>query len=303
MAGVVDETGTMPAKSFSSNSISSPVSLDGSDGAQSHNNSSNNNNGGGNNGGGMVKGLVIKAACLVGGAFLLRKLTKTTTRRDHARMVAQCLTGEKYSTEQASRDPMTYFNLRLLTCPATVRADGARVLYFEQAFWRTPERPYRQRFYMVKPCPKDMKCDVEVGSYAVRDIEEYRNFCDRPRNQRPQPEEILGDMAEHLTTVYLSHCERGQRCLYEGSTPPGGFPNSWNGASSCTSELTLFRNGEIHCWDRAYDDSGNQVWGVKQGPYEFKPTSSSTVSGSMLEPSSSLMFSPKKAGSKLVATM
>ncbi len=46
-----------------------------------------------------------------------------------------------------------------------------------------------------------------------------------------------------------------------------------------------------------------QVWGVKQGPYEFKPTSSSTVSGSMLEPSSSLMFSPKKAGSKLVATM
>jgi hypothetical protein len=32
-----------------------------------------------------------------------------------------------------------------------------------------------------------------------------------------------------------------------------------NGASSCTSELTLFRNGEIHCWDRAYDDSGNQV--------------------------------------------
>ncbi len=125
----------------------------------------------------------------------------------------------------------------------------------------------------------------------------------------------LQDMAEHLTTVYLSHCERGQRCLYEGSTPPGGFPNSWvwcisptcmlfwwltklawawilclcncwvrywfmnesmlslwmvkdfdfdfcclqNGASSCTSELTLFRNGEIHCWDRAYDDSGNQV--------------------------------------------
>jgi hypothetical protein len=102
MAGVVDETGTIPAKSFSSNSISSPVSLDGSDGsdgAQSHNNSSNNNNGSGNNGGGMVKGLVIKAACLVGGAFLLRKLTKTTTRRDHARMVAQCLTGEKVGFE------------------------------------------------------------------------------------------------------------------------------------------------------------------------------------------------------------
>lgn len=32
----------------------------------------------------------------------------------------------------------------------------------------------------------------QVGSYAVRDIEEYRNFCDRPKNQRPQPEETLG---------------------------------------------------------------------------------------------------------------
>lgn len=35
------------------------------------------------------------------------------------------------------------------------------------------------------------------------------------------------DTAEHLTTMYLSRCERGKRCLYEGSTPPDGFPNSW----------------------------------------------------------------------------
>lgn len=88
---------------------------------------------------------------------------------------------------------------------------------------------------MVKPCPKDLKCDVEVGiwsvlhfdllkqmfhrcmielcifcllvlnsrlfltlfeeqvsSYAIRDVEEYKNFCDRPKDQRPQPEEVLG---------------------------------------------------------------------------------------------------------------
>ncbi|KAL2650607.1 hypothetical protein R1flu_018735 [Riccia fluitans] len=239
-------------------------------------------NGNGGNGRRLARSLVIKGLCLVGGAFLLKHLTKTTTRRDHARIVAQTLSGEKFSTEQAARDPMTYFNLRMLTCPATVLADGSRVLYFEQAFWRTPERPYRQRFYMVKPCPKEMKCDVEVASYAVRDIEEYRNYCDRPKNQRPQPLEVVGDMAEHLTTVYLSKCERGRRCLYEGSTPPGGFPNSWNGATRCTSELTVYKSGEIHCWDRAYDDEGNQVWGVRQGPYEFKPGNSST-SGIMSE--------------------
>lgn len=245
-----------------------------------------------NNNGRAVRGFVVKALCVVGGALLLRKLTKSTTRWDHTKTVAQALSGEKYSTEQAARDPMTYFNLRLLTCPATILADGSRVLYSEQAFWRTPEKPYRQRLYKVKPCPKEMKCDVEVASYAVRDVEEYRNFCDRPKNQRPQPEEVVGDMAEHLTTVYLSRCGRGQRCLYEGSTPPGGFPNSWNGATRATSEVTIFKNGEVHSWDRAYDDDGNQVWGVREGPYEFKSTSSVT-SGPYHEPTLS-SFTTKK---------
>jgi len=32
----------------------------------------------------------------------------------------------------------------MLTCPATEMVDGSRVLYFEQAFWRTPEKPFRQ---------------------------------------------------------------------------------------------------------------------------------------------------------------
>lgn len=32
---------------------------------------------------------------------------------------------------------------------------------------------------------------MQVGSYAVRDIEEYKNFCDRPKDQRPQPDEVV----------------------------------------------------------------------------------------------------------------
>lgn len=224
-----------------------------------------------NNGGRAVRNLVVTALGLLGGALLIRKLTKSTTHWDHARKVADALSGEKFSSEQAAQDPQTYFNLRLNACPAAELTDGSRVLYVEQAFWRTPEKPYRQRFLKVKPCPKELKCDVEVSAYAVRDIEEYRNFCDRPKNQRPQPEEVIGDVAEHLTTVHLSRCERGEQCLYKGSTPPGGFPNSWNGATSCTSELATYKNGEIHSWDRGYNEEGTQVWGVEKGPYEFKP--------------------------------
>ncbi|CAL9055274.1 unnamed protein product [Musa banksii] len=218
-----------------------------------------------------ARGLAVKALVLLGGALLLKWLRKSTTRWDHARAVADSLIGEKFSREQAHRDPAGYFNMRTLTCPTTEMVDGSRVLYFEQAFWRTHQKPFRQRFYMVKPCPKEMKCDVQLSSYAIRDVEEYKNFCDRPKDQRPQPEEVIGDITEHLTTVHLSRCERGKRCLYEGSTPPSGYPNSWNGASYCTSELIVHKNGEVHTWDRGYDDEGNQVWGPKAGPYEFKP--------------------------------
>ncbi|PNX94703.1 chromophore lyase CpcT/CpeT 3-like protein [Trifolium pratense] len=83
------------------------------------------------------------------------------------------------------------------------------------------------------------------------------------------------DIGEHLTTIHLKRCSRGKRCLYEGSTPPGGFPNTWNGAAYCTSELSIMKNNEIHTWDRGYDDDGNQVWGQKDGAYEFKPAPTS----------------------------
>ncbi|VAI05292.1 unnamed protein product [Triticum turgidum subsp. durum] len=190
--------------------------------------------------GGIVRGALLKALVVFGGVILIRRLRRSTTRWDHARAVANALSGEKFSREQARQDPGNYFNLRMLTCPATEMVDGSGVLYFEQAFWRAPEKPFRQRFYMVKPCPKEMKCDVE-------------------------------DIAEHLTTIHLSRCERGKRCLYEGSTPLGGFPNSWSGAAYCTSDLSIHKNSEIHIWDKGFDDNGSQVWGTKAGPYEFKP--------------------------------
>ncbi|KAL0342204.1 UNVERIFIED_CONTAM: Chromophore lyase CRL, chloroplastic [Sesamum calycinum] len=170
--------------------------------------------------------------------------------------------------------PGELFQFEMAFLPSCRNGGWFKGLYFEQAFWRTPHKPFRQRFFMVKPCSKEMKCDVELSTYAIRDSEEYRNFCDRSKDQRPQPEEVIGDIAEHLTTIYLKRCDRGKRCLYEGSTPPDGYPNTWNGASYCTSELTVLKNSEIHKWDRGYDNDGNQVWGVKGGAYEFKTGSS-----------------------------
>lgn len=32
----------------------------------------------------------------------------------------------------------------------------------------------------------------QMSTYAIRDSDEYKNFCDRSRDQRPQPEEVIG---------------------------------------------------------------------------------------------------------------
>ena len=48
-------------------------------------------------GGGAVRGAVLKALVVVGGVLLLRRLRRSTTRWDHARAVADALSGEKVS--------------------------------------------------------------------------------------------------------------------------------------------------------------------------------------------------------------
>lgn len=60
----------------------------------------------------MARGLVVKTLVLIGGALLLKRLTKSTTRWDHARHVTRSLSGEKFSKDQAARDPDHYFNIR-----------------------------------------------------------------------------------------------------------------------------------------------------------------------------------------------
>lgn len=50
------------------------------------------------NGRNKARGAILKALALIGGALLLRKLTRSATRWDHARVVANALSGEKVSS-------------------------------------------------------------------------------------------------------------------------------------------------------------------------------------------------------------
>lgn len=47
------------------------------------------------NGWNRAQGLVVKSLILLGGALMVKRLSKSTTRWDHARIVSQSLEGEK----------------------------------------------------------------------------------------------------------------------------------------------------------------------------------------------------------------
>lgn len=64
------------------------------------------------NGQSRVRGLVLKALVLIGGALLLKKFTKSTTRWDHARAVAQSLSGEKVLSFLFSSNFQMTFSVR-----------------------------------------------------------------------------------------------------------------------------------------------------------------------------------------------
>lgn len=37
-----------------------------------------------------------------------------------------------------------------------------------------------------------MLVNGQLSTHAIREVEEYKNFCDRPRDQRPLPDEVIG---------------------------------------------------------------------------------------------------------------
>lgn len=46
----------------------------------------------------------------------------------------------------------------------------------------------------------------QLSSYAIRDVEEYKNFCDRSKDQRPQPEEVIEVLSNAQETCSYFKC-------------------------------------------------------------------------------------------------
>ena len=99
------------------------------------------NSDGSGEGAGRVRGLVLKTLVLLGGAFLLKRLTKATTRWDHARIVSESLSGEKVSLFSWSR-PVFLFLIWLVI--------RARYFFFEVFSRAGRQRPRKLLQFKVE---------------------------------------------------------------------------------------------------------------------------------------------------------
>jgi hypothetical protein len=139
------------------------------------------------------------------------------------------------------------------------RSDGFW-LYVEQAAATRLDRPYRQRVYRVTG-PVD-----GVFTSHVFAIPDPLRFAGDWRTDEP---------LSSLTPDSLSlrkgcgvALRRGEDGAFRGGTDGKECRSSLRGASYATSEVTVLSD-RIVSWDRGFDESGEQVWGARQGGYVF----------------------------------
>ncbi len=133
--------------------------------------------------------------------------------------------------------------------------------YVEQASMEKPDKPYRQRVYILAKVGKTFVSRV----HTLKDPARWVNAHHDPS--------VLSDLTMDGVD-YKDGCDvvlkwNGER--YVGGTQGKGCATDLNGASYATAEIEVF-DGGFSSWDRGFDAAGVQVWGARKLPYLFART-------------------------------
>ena len=172
--------------------------------------------------------------------------------------VYRLLSGRFDSADQARSSP-GFSALQITGCPADVPSLGPRALYLESAPVDAPDRPGRQRVYLLEPGdPVESAAVLRVFELAVPGSSVGGcGLARRPRFTRDELVERVGcTLSLHADGKVFRGSSRGRGC-------PGAAP----GATYATQELVLDAFG-FRSWERGYDASGTQRSGAG-GPYVF----------------------------------
>lgn len=150
----------------------------------------------------------------------------------------------------------------IVSVPRSRIANGAPLLYREQAVGPRLDEPTLQRFYRV---------EADGESVRLRAFDPRDPLIVRGKWRDPSALALYGanDVRERPgCTIALKRV--GDR--WEGGTPeatPGATcPSHLRNAVRMGSSLSLSKD-ELRQWDRGFDEKGRQVWGSLEGPATF----------------------------------
>lgn len=178
--------------------------------------------------------------------------------------VVSHLLGAMDTSAQANANPDAP-NVRITTCKIRVK-DAAPLnrpqafLYQEQALSQRLSQPYRQRFLRIAPSANNLS--VESSVFKPPTPKAWIGLCGKPESARVVQSRDLGATN---CSVFLQRSGDN----YIGETVASGCPSDYKGAVRIKNRIVLHRTG-MDTWDRGYDASGNQVWGAKDKPYQFR---------------------------------
>ena len=152
----------------------------------------------------------------------------------------------------------------IVAVPKSRIANGASVLYREQASAPKIDEPSSQRFYRLEE-------DGEV--VRLRAFDPKDPLIVRGKWRDPSALALYGanDLRERPGCEIVLR-RAGER--WEGGTPGKDCPSHLRAAVRMTSQVTLSKD-ELTEWDRGFDEKGKQTWGSLEGGSTYVKRSAS----------------------------
>jgi hypothetical protein len=179
--------------------------------------------------------------------------------------VVSHLVGAMDTSGQANANPDAP-NVRITTCKIRVEdatslnRSQAVFLYQEQALSQRLSQPYRQRFLRIAPSANSL--GVESAVFKPPTPKAWIGLCGKPEAERVIQS---SDIGVSNCSVFLQRSREN----YIGETVAGGCPSDYKGAVRIKNRIVLHQAG-MDTWDRGFNANGNQVWGAKDKPYQFR---------------------------------
>jgi CpeT protein len=169
------------------------------------------------------------------------------------------LTGSFDSKEQAKADPKNYSEVILQMKPIWPKRGEGYWLYAEQSLAASPNKPFRQRVYLLTIKEEQLVLEVYILKNPKRFVEAYKNPA-------------VFDAYNLEALEWKQACQivlEKDDVNFTGKTKDKACPDEQKGAAYATSEWSISSNVLIN-WERSFDTADKQISGATQGGYIFK---------------------------------